>query len=124
MSPEQSAGEDVDGRSDVYSLGVVAFEMLAGRPPFSGNSLALIASHIKDTPPSLHAMRPELDAHFAELADRCLAKAGADRPAATEIAQALLPAAGAVIEWPPPGLEPLRGPGAVPPRIAPIESAL
>ena len=92
MSPEQAAAErNLDGRSDVYSLGCVCHEMLAGRPPFSGASaLAVIRQHIVSTPAPLvgaHAALP--DAVTAAVA-RALAKDPADRFAtAGEFAAAL-----------------------------------
>jgi serine/threonine-protein kinase len=113
MSPEQAAARPVTDRSDVYSLGAVAFELATGRPPFRGEtSWDLIAAHIKEAPPPVATLRPDLDPQFASLIDRCLLKDPVQRPSADEMARALLPAAHAVIEWPPPGLERLRGSGA------------
>jgi tRNA A-37 threonylcarbamoyl transferase component Bud32 len=113
MSPEQAAAADVTAKSDAYSLGVLAFELAAGQLPFTGQtSMELVAAHIKDIPPRLSSLRPDFDPHLAELIDRCLAKDPARRPAAADVAKALQPAAHSVIEWPPPGLEPLRGQGA------------
>jgi len=110
MSPEQAAGEEVTDRSDVYSLGVLAFRLLAGRLPFEGTSaIALIAAHLKDAPPKLASLRQDLDGQLAALVDRMLAKAPANRPAAEEVARALRPTVHPAIEWPPPGLERLRG---------------
>ncbi len=110
MSPEQAAAEEVTDRSDVYSLGVVAFELLAGRLPFTDvTPMALAAAHIKDAPPSLASLRPDLDPSLDRLVARMLAKAPGERPAAAEVARALLPAAHTPVEWPPPGLERLRG---------------
>ncbi|HSK19055.1 MAG TPA: serine/threonine-protein kinase, partial [Longimicrobiales bacterium] len=62
ISPEQASGErDVDGRSDVYSLGCVAFELLGGEPPFTGGSVpALLARHISEPPPSIRLRCPDL----------------------------------------------------------------
>lgn len=112
-SPEQAASDKVTGKSDVYSLGVVAFEMLTGRAPFTDtNPMALLAAHIKDAPPPVRSLRPDLDPAFAGLVDRCLAKDPAQRPDASEIASFLVPEPQEAIEWPPPGLELLRGLGA------------
>ncbi|MES2177309.1 MAG: serine/threonine-protein kinase [Gemmatimonadota bacterium] len=111
MSPEQASGDTVTDRTDVYSLGVVAFELLAGRELFkSASVVAVIAAHIKDAAPAIGALRPDLDADFARLIDRMLTKDPAHRPAAAEVARACSVAA-QVIEWPPPGLEPMRGAG-------------
>ncbi len=50
MSPEQAAGEEVDSRSDLYGLGVVAYEMLAGHPPFQGTNRVVVSKHIAERP--------------------------------------------------------------------------
>ncbi len=61
MSPEQCLGVALDSRSDIYSLGVVMYECLTGKPPFAGdNAIQTIVNHVKDTPPSPSSMRPEL----------------------------------------------------------------
>jgi serine/threonine-protein kinase len=62
MSPEQiGANTNLDARSDVYSLGCVAYEMLSGRPPFTGRSyVEVFSKHRHDTPRSLSEIRPDL----------------------------------------------------------------
>jgi serine/threonine-protein kinase len=80
MSPEQAAGEAVDGRSDLYSLGIVAFFALTGRRPFEGDSAqAILAMHLTRPAPHLADERPDLPAALSAAVDRCLAKDPADR---------------------------------------------
>jgi serine/threonine-protein kinase len=74
MSPEQAAGETVDARSDIYSLGVVAWEMLVGRPPFEGTRRTVISRQIVDRPPDLFRSRPDAPAHLVEAIHRALEK--------------------------------------------------
>ena len=81
MSPEQAAGEPaLDARSDVYSLAVLGFELLAGRPPFGGASpRAVLLAHLGEPVPSLRAIRPEVPAALARTIERGLAKDPAAR---------------------------------------------
>jgi serine/threonine-protein kinase len=81
MSPEQAAGEsEVDARSDVYSLGAVAFFALTGRPPFKGKGLGqVLAAHRDEKAPSLPEVRPDVPADLAAVVARCLAKDPTDR---------------------------------------------
>jgi serine/threonine protein kinase/tetratricopeptide (TPR) repeat protein len=81
MSPEQASGSsDIDGRSDLYSLGCVLFEMLAGRPPFTGTSVeSIIVQHIATDPPPVTTFRPAVSRELAGTISRALAKAPADR---------------------------------------------
>jgi eukaryotic-like serine/threonine-protein kinase len=75
MSPEQVAGDAVDPRSDVYSLGVVAFYALAGRFPFdSPTASAVLVAHVTKEAPSLSNIAPSVPRALAWLVDRCLAK--------------------------------------------------
>ena len=112
MSPEQATGEPVTGKSDVYALGLIAFELLSGQPPFNGPPVVVMAAHVEKQPPSLHSVRSGIDEHLAELVDRCLRKTPTERPNAGDVAQALLPGMRTLLEWPPPGLEMIRGLGA------------
>jgi serine/threonine-protein kinase len=92
MSPEQAAGEAViDGRSDVYSLGVVAYEMLAGVPPFTAaNASALLAKHLTASVPPLREKVATCPSALAEAVERALAKDPGDRwPSAEAFRQAL-----------------------------------
>ncbi|MEO8194071.1 MAG: protein kinase [Gemmatimonadales bacterium] len=80
MSPEQAAGEDVDGRSDIYSLGCVLYEMLAGRPPYTAaNPRALMAKHWMDEVPSLKALRGSVRGSIDALVRKAMAKRPSER---------------------------------------------
>jgi serine/threonine-protein kinase len=92
MSPEQATGDrQIDGRSDIYSLAAVLYEMLAGDPPYSGRTAqAIIARLLTERPRSLLAVRDTVPAHVEAAIDRALAKLPADRFAtAREFAEAL-----------------------------------
>ena len=80
MAPEQATADpDVDHRADLYALGVVGYEMLAGEPPFTGTSRAIIAAHTLEEPPPLAGRRPGVPARLAEVIERCLKKDPQDR---------------------------------------------
>jgi eukaryotic-like serine/threonine-protein kinase len=92
MSPEQGAGStDLDGRSDLYSLGCVFYEMLAGQPPFTGPNVGSIAhQHLVVEAPSVTGIRANVPLVVADAIARCLAKTPADRfQAANELNAAL-----------------------------------
>jgi eukaryotic-like serine/threonine-protein kinase len=76
MSPEQALGEPVDGRSDLYSLGVVGYYALSGRLPFAGTTTAIIGQHISQPPPPLDVPAPR---QLVTAIERCLAKDPAQR---------------------------------------------
>ncbi len=74
MSPEQAAGEELDGRSDLYSLGIVTYEMLAGSPPFTGPHRTVISRQILDPPTPIGRIRPDIGPAIAESVMRALEK--------------------------------------------------
>lgn len=81
MSPEQCQGsEELDGRSDLYSLGVIIYEMLSGRLPFeANNSLSVLYKHVNDPPPPLIEVAPELPLPIVTAVEKLLSKAPKDR---------------------------------------------
>ena len=91
MSPEQATGETtLDGRSDIYSLGCVLYEMLTGRPPFTSSGPALFTSHLTDEPPPARSIRAAVPEAVDAALRRALAKRPADRFAtAKELAEAI-----------------------------------
>jgi serine/threonine-protein kinase len=80
MSPEQVSGEPIDGRSDVYALGCVLYEMLLGQPPFVGGSAEVLLKRQRvEKPPAIAPLRPSVTARLQEALDRALAKLPGDR---------------------------------------------
>jgi serine/threonine protein kinase len=80
MAPEQSFGDPVDHRADIYALGVLGHEMLAGSPPFSGaTTQAIIAANLTQPPPRLEYLRAEVPPRLARAIERALRKTPADR---------------------------------------------
>ncbi len=80
MSPEQAGGGQVDGRSDVYALGCVVYEMLAGEPPFSGSTpQAMIAKRVLEPVPHVRTLRDSVSVPMEQALLRALAKTPADR---------------------------------------------
>ena len=79
MSPEQAAGEEIDNRSDLYALGVVAYEMLTGQPPFQGPHRVVVSKHIAERPVPVERVRPETPRELAGAVMRALEKQPAER---------------------------------------------
>ena len=75
MSPEQAEGKKVDHRSDIFSIGIILYEMVTGRRPFQGDTTAsLLSSIIKDTPTSVMEVKPSLPHILGRIINRCLVK--------------------------------------------------
>jgi serine/threonine protein kinase/Flp pilus assembly protein TadD len=91
MSPEQASGRPVDARSDLFSFGVLLYEMLTGRSPFRGeNVLETLKRLATEEPPAVARIRPDVPARLSDLVERLLEKDPADRPGnASEVAAAL-----------------------------------
>lgn len=114
MSPEQLAGDDVGPESDLYSLGLLAFELLTGEGPFPDETpRALMIAHLREDAPPLSEVREGVDPELETMVARCLSKTPEGRPTAEDVAQRFAPGADAVLEWPPPGLEAIKGEGRV-----------
>lgn len=110
MSPEQSVGEPVTEATDVYSLGIVAYELLLGRGPFAATTpQRLMVAHASEVPVPLSELRSDVDPELSAIVERCLAKQPEERPHAEDVAHKLDPAGRLSLEWPPPGLDTLRG---------------
>jgi serine/threonine protein kinase len=91
-SPEHLRGERVTEQSDVYSLGIVAYELVSGRGPFDPLTGArLVTAHLKELPPAIATVRPDVDPKMARLIDACLAKEPNRRPRASDIPAVLGP---------------------------------
>src|SRR5678815_333082 len=81
MSPEQCGGGHVDTRSDIYSLGVIAYQMLAGEPPFAGNTSTVMRAHRHESPTHLRERAAKIPKRVAGVVMSALAKEPAQRPA-------------------------------------------
>jgi serine/threonine-protein kinase len=92
MSPEQARGERLDGRSDIYSLGCVLFEMVTGRTPFDGNPVALSYAHSTTPAPRVRSYNPALSPAIDDLVAAMLEKDPGDRPQTGEDVQRSLDA--------------------------------
>ena len=100
MSPEQMNGEKIDGRADLFSAGIVMYQMLTGQRPFTGDSVVSLALKIaKEDPTPLNKLRPGIPASLRRVVDRCLAKAPEHRfQTGTELADALIKVLGDIDE--------------------------
>jgi serine/threonine protein kinase len=90
VSPEQLLGEPVTEETDVYSLGVVGYELLTGAGPYAAESAReMVVAHLQGTPRSLREARPDLPEELSRLLERCLARKPEHRPSAREVVAAL-----------------------------------
>jgi len=120
MSPEQIQGLPVDHRSDLYALGIVAYEMLSGQVPFDGTTTALLYAQVNNPPPAISRLTPGLPAHVEWVISRMLAKQPEERfMTAGEFVEALAGGAAATAIPAPVGLPTPAPAGSPRPTPAP-----
>ena len=100
IAPEQAAGGDVDGRADLYSLGVILYRCLTGRLPFEGSGVAVMLAHMGQAPPAPRELAPELDPQIEAMILRAMAKDPAQRFQSAEDMADALEALGATLRGP------------------------
>ena len=90
MAPEQLKDHDIDGRIDIYALGITLYQMLTGRPPFTGMLNQILMKHLKEEPPAISVTRPDLPPELDNIIAKALAKQPEDRyQTALELSDAL-----------------------------------
>jgi hypothetical protein len=110
MSPEQLVTDNVTEKTDIYSLGLLGYELLTGEGPYRVSSpREMIAAHLRDVPRPVSSLRSDVDPEFEALLIACLAKEPENRPTADQVSHRVAHGAGVLLEWPPPGLERLQG---------------
>ena len=116
MSPEQAQGDrDVDGRSDLYSLGVIGYQMLTGRVPFTGgNTMALLLKHVSERPRPIAELRPDAPRALREVIERAMTKEPQDRWPNAEAMRDALVSGETAAAWRSERREPVRYSSPVP----------
>ena len=117
MSPEQAVGERaLDGRSDIYSLGVLGYQMLTGRVPFTAsNSMALLLKHVTEPPRAVRELRPDAPPAICDAIERALMKSPEDRwPTAGTLRDALQSDTRPALAWRSERVEPVRYTSPIP----------